>query len=188
MFFIIEEGKETKLDFFRWNHESIVSLFYFNIILIQNDRILHFKCKIVWFATQLIKIRNTGSWISVTSVIPGIPVNTGTEVTLNISSNSDSNGETNFPYRLVLTYTRVSRIRKTFANNSSANINLSKTHLHKMGQSGEFLGRFQRPLLVSVFPLMKNVLETLAKSVLISLGLKAAALAIDAAIQKKLFG
>ena len=55
----------------------------------------------------------------------------------------DSNGETNFPHRLSLTNTRVSRLRKIFANNSSANMKLSKTHLHKMRQSGEFLGRFQ---------------------------------------------
>ena len=56
-----------------------------------------------------------------------------------------------------------------------------------MGQSGEFLGRFQRPLLKTYFPLMKNVLKTLAKSVLIPLELTAAASATDAAIQKKLF-
>ena len=35
---------------------------------------------------------------------------------------------------------------------------------------------------------MENVLKTLAKSVLISLGLTAAASAIDVAIQKKIFG
>ena len=35
---------------------------------------------------------------------------------------------------------------------------------------------------------MKNVLKTLAKSVLIPLGLSAAASTTDAAIQKKLFG
>ena len=109
------------------------------------------------FATQLIKIRNTGSSISGASVIPGIPVNTGTKVTLNLSSNvvDDSIGETNFPHRLLLTNTLVSRLRKTFANNSSANIKLSKTQLHKMGQSREFLGRFQRPLLKTDFPLIK---------------------------------
>ena len=59
----------------------------------------------------------------------------------------DSNGETNFPHRLFLTNTRVSRLRKTFANNLSGNTKLSKTQLHKMGQSGEFFGRFRRPLL-----------------------------------------
>ena len=77
----------------------------------------------------------------------------------------DSNGETNFPHRLLLTNTRVSRLRKTFANNSTANIKLSKTQLHKMGQSVEFLGRFQRPLLKTDFPSMTNALKKLAKSV-----------------------
>ena len=39
------------------------------------------------------------------------------EVTLNLSSNlvGDSNGETNFPYKLLLTNTQLSRIRKVFA-------------------------------------------------------------------------
>ena len=99
-----------------------------------------------------------------------------------------SNCETNFPHRVLLPNTRVWRLRKSFANNSSANIKLSKTQLHKMGQSGEFLGRIQRPLLKTNFPLMKNVLKTLAKSVLIPLGLTAITSAADAAIQKKLFG
>ena len=56
-----------------------------------------------------------------------------------------------------------------------------------MRQSREFLSRFRRPLLKTDFPLMKNVLKTLAKSVLIPLGLTAAASATDAAIQKKRF-
>ena len=116
--------------------------------------------------------------------------NTGTKLTLNLLSSvvGDSNGETNFRRRLLLANTRVSRLRKTFANNSLANIKSSKTQLHKMGQTGEFLGRFQRPLQKINFPLMKNVLKTLAKSVLIPLGLSAAASTTDAAIQKKLFG
>ena len=135
-----------------------MNLFCFNIILIKNDTIQHFKCKIVWFATQLIKIRNTGSSISGISVIPGILVNTGTKVTLNLSSNvvGDSNGETNFPHRLLLTNARVSRLRKTFANNSSANVKLFKNSIAWNGQPGKFLDRFQRPLLKTNFPLMKN--------------------------------
>ena len=111
------------------------------------------------------------------------------KVTLNLSSDvvGDSNGETNFPHRLLLINTRVSRLRKTLANNSLANIKLSKTQLHKMGQLG-FLGRFQRPLLKTDFPLMKNVPKTPTKSVLIPLGLTAAASATDPAIQRRLFG
>ena len=49
----------------------------------------------------------------------------------------DSKGETNFPHGLLLTNTRVSRLGKTFVNNSLPNIKLSKTQLHKMGQSGD---------------------------------------------------
>ena len=45
----------------------------------------------------------------------------GTEVTLNLSSNliRSSNDETNFPHKLLLTDTQVSKIRKAFANGSS---------------------------------------------------------------------
>ena len=62
----------------------------------------------------------------------------GTEVTLNLSSNlvGYSNDETDFPHKLLLTYTLVSKIRKAFANNSSADIKFSKTQLSKMIQSG----------------------------------------------------
>ena len=60
----------------------------------------------------------------------------GTEVNLKISSNitGDSNDKNNFPHQISLTNTQVSRLRKAFANNSSANIKLSKTQLHKIGQ------------------------------------------------------
>ena len=57
-----------------------------------------------------------------------------------------------------------------------------------MGESREFLGRFQRPVLKADFFLKKNVLKTLAKAVLIPLGLTAAASATDTASQKKPFG
>ena len=70
------------------------------------------------------------------------------EVTLKISSNvvGDSNDENNFSHKLLLTNTQVSRLRKAFANGSSANIKLSETPLHKIGQSGGFLGRLLGPL------------------------------------------
>ena len=60
--------------------------------------------------------------------------------------------------------------------------------MHKIGQSGRFLGRLVGPLFKAGFPLLKNVLKPLAKSVLIPLGLTAAASATDAAIHKKMFG
>ena len=65
------------------------------------------------------------------------------------------------------------------------NIKLSKTQLHKIGQSRRFLGRLLGPLLSTELLLIKNVLKPLAKSVIAPLGLAAAA--IDAAIYQKTF-
>ena len=52
----------------------------------------------------------------------------GTEVTLKISSSvvGDYNDENNFRHKLLLTKTQVSKLRKAFANNPSANINYQK--------------------------------------------------------------
>ena len=67
-----------------------------------------------------------------------------TEVTLKLSSNivDDFNDENNFTCKLLLTNTQVLRLCQAFANNSLTNMKLSKTQLHKIGQSGRFLGRF----------------------------------------------
>ena len=51
--------------------------------------------------------------------------------------------------------------------------------MHNRGQSSAFSGRLLGPLLKTGLPLMKNVLKPLAKSVLIPLGLTAAASATD---------
>ena len=69
----------------------------------------------------------------------------------------DSNDENSFPHKLLLSNTQVSKLYKTFANGLSANIKLSKTQLHKIGQSGGFLGRILEPLLKTGLPLTKNV-------------------------------
>ena len=53
-------------------------------------------------------------------------------------------------------------------------IKLSKTQLSKIIQSGRFLGKRLGPLLVTGLPLTKNLLQSLAKGVLIPLGLTAA--------------
>ena len=60
--------------------------------------------------------------------------------------------------------------------------------MNKTGQSGGFLGRLLGPLLKTGLPLIGNVLKPLAKSVLIPLGLTAAASATDPTIHKKMFG
>ena len=109
------------------------------------------------------------------------------DVVLRLSSNmvGNSNDNTNFPHELLLTNRQVANICKAFAKNTSIDIKLSKTQLSKMIQSGGFFGRLLGPLLKTGLPLMKSVIKPLAKSVLISLGLAAAASAADAGIHKK---
>ena len=113
-----------------------------------------------------------------------------TDVVLRISSSmvGNSNDNTNFPHEVLLTNRQVTNIRKAFAKNSSTDIKLSKTQLSKMIQSGGFLGRLLGPLLKTGLPLMKSVIKPLAKSVLLTLGLTAAASAADAGIHKKILG
>ena len=66
-----------------------------------------------------------------------------TDVVLRLSSNmiGNSDDETNFPDKLLLTNRQVANLRKAFAKNTSTDIKLSKTQLSKMIQSGGFLGR-----------------------------------------------
>ena len=95
------------------------------------------------------------------------------------------NNETHFPHELFLTDRQVGSLRKSFANNSSTNIKLSKGKLLKMIQSEGSLSRLLGPLLKTGLPLMKNLVKPLAKSLLIPLGLTAASIAADAGIHKK---
>ena len=112
------------------------------------------------------------------------------DVVLRLSSNmvGNSNDNTNFPHELLLTNRQVENIPKAFANHLSTYIKLSKTQLSKMIQSVGFLGRLLGPLLKTGLPLMKSVIKPLAKSVLIPLGLTAAASAAYAGIHKKILG
>ena len=72
MFFIIKEAKETMLDFLQgtmrvlWMYSTIY--YYFNITLVQNDSIKHFKRKVP--ISQLNKLKSG--------------LKNGTEVTLNL--------------------------------------------------------------------------------------------------------
>ena len=106
------------------------------------------------------------------------------EVALKLSLNiaDDSKDENKFQRNLILTNTQVSKLPKNFANNSSANIKFLKTQLYKIEQSGGFLGRLWEKLLENELLLRKSVFQPLAKSVLMSLGLTAAASATDASI------
>ena len=96
--------------------------------------------------------------------------------------------ETNFPHKLLLTNKQDANICRAFAKHTSTDIKLSKTQLPKMVKSGGFLGRLLGPLLKTALPLMKSVIQPLAKSVLIALGLAAAASAADAGLHKKISG
>ena len=96
----------------------------------------------------------------------------------------NSNDNTNFPHKLLLTDRQVANIRKAFSNNLSPDVKFSKTQLLKMMQSGGFLGNLLSKL---AGPLMK-VAMPIAKNVLAPLGLTAAMFAIDGSINKKMLG
>ena len=110
--------------------------------------------------------------------------NTGTTLRISLKV---FNG-TNIPHELLLTTRQKTKIRNTFNNNTSTDIKLSKAQINKIIQSGGFLGKLLGPLLKTRLPLIKNVIKPLAKSVLIPLGLTAAASAADAGIHTKILG
>ena len=113
-----------------------------------------------------------------------------TEVLLRSTSNmiGNSDDETNFCHKLLLTNRQVANLPKAFPNYLSADIKLSETQLSKIKQSDRFLGRILGPSLKTGLPLIKNVLQLLAKSVLIPLVSIATASAADAGIHKKILG
>ena len=111
-------------------------------------------------------------------------IKNGSELTSELSSNvvGDSNDENYFLHKLFLTNTQVLRLCKAFANNSSANVKLSKTQFHIVGQSIiGFLGRLLGSLLKNRLFLLGNVLKPLAESISMPLGITTAASATDAA-------
>ena len=92
------------------------------------------------------------------------------------------------PHELLLTTRQKTKLRNAFNNNMSTDLKLSRAQISKIIQSGGFLGRLLGPLLKTGLPLIKNVIKPLAKSVLIPLGLTAAASAADAGIHKNVLG
>ena len=110
-------------------------------------------------------------------------IKNGTDVVLRLSSSmvGNSNNETNFPHKLLLTNRQILSLRKAFANHASVDIKLSKAQLTKMQKRG-FL-QFLMPLLKSGLPLLKSVVKPLGM-----LGLTAAASATDVAINRKNLG
>ena len=75
--------------------------------------------------------------------------------------------------------------RNAFNNNTSTDIKPSKAQINKIIKSVGFLSKLLGPLLIPRLPLIKKVIKPLAKSVLITLRLTAAASAADAGIHKK---
>ena len=94
----------------------------------------------------------------------------------------------NLSHELLLKTRQTTKLRNAIKNNMSTDIKLSKAQISKIIQSGGFLGKLLGPLLKTGLPLIKNIIKPLGKSVLIPLGLTAAASAADAGIQKKILG
>ena len=96
-------------------------------------------------------------------------IRNGTEVTLKLLSNvvGDSNNENNLPHKLLLTRMHISKLSKTCQIIPQLILKLSKSQLHKIGQSGWLLGRLLVPLLKTGLSFMKNVLKPLAKIFLV---------------------
>ena len=91
-------------------------------------------------------------------------------------------------HELLLTTRQKPNIRNAFNNNMSTDLKLSKSQINKIIQFGGSLSRLLGPLLKTGLPWIKNVIKPLDKSVLITLGLTAAASAADAGIHKKILG
>ena len=90
----------------------------------------------------------------------------------------------NLPYELLLITKQKTKLRNAFNNNMPTDLKLSKGQISKINQSGGFLGS----LLSKLGGQLMKVAIPLAKNVLAPLGIIAAALAIDAGIQKQIHG
>ena len=91
--------------------------------------------------------------------------------------------ENNLPHELFLTQRQTTKLRNAIENNMSTDIKLSKAQISKIIQSGGFLGKVLGPLLRTGLSLLKSVIKPLGL-----LGLTAASSAIDAGVQKKIYG
>ena len=98
--------------------------------------------------------------------------------------NANMSNKNNLPHELLLTTRQTTKLRNAIKNNMSTDIKLSKAQISKIIQSGGFLSSLLSKVAVS---LMK-VAVSLAKDILATLGITAAASTIDGAIQKKIHG
>ena len=89
----------------------------------------------------------------------------------------------NLPHELLLTTRQITKLRNNIENNLQSDIKLSKAQISKVIQSGGFLGKLLGPLLKTGLPLLKSIIKSLGL-----LGLTVASSAIDAGVQKKIYG
>ena len=90
----------------------------------------------------------------------------------------------NLPYELLLTTRQTTKLRNAIENNMQTDIKLCRYQICKTIQSGGLLGS----LLSKLAGLLMKVAVPLAKNILAPLGITAATSAIDAGIQKKIYG
>ena len=89
----------------------------------------------------------------------------------------------NLPHELLLTTRQTTKLRNAIKNNLQTDIKLSKAQISKNNSVWGFLGKILGPLLKIGLPLLKSVIKPLGL-----LALKAASLAIDVGVQKKIYG
>ena len=78
---------------------------------------------------------------------------------------------------------QITKLTNNIENNLQTDIKLSKAQISKIIQSGRFLGKLLGPLLKTGLSLLKSVIKPLGL-----LGLTTASSAIDAGVQKKIYG
>ena len=87
------------------------------------------------------------------------------------------------PNELLLTTRQTTKLRNAIENNLQTDMKLPKAQIYKIIQSGGFVGKILGPLLKTKLPLLKSVIIPLGL-----LGLTAVSSAIDAIVQKKIYG
>ena len=82
------------------------------------------------------------------------PIKNETDVVLRLSSKmvGNSDDETNFTHKLLLTNRKLANLQEAFANKSATDIMLPKTQLSKIIQSGALLRRLLGPILKTRLP------------------------------------
>ena len=91
--------------------------------------------------------------------------------------------ENNLHHELLLTTRQTTKLRNSIENNRSTDIKLSKAQISKIIQSGGFLGKLLGSLLKNGLLLLKLVIKSLGL-----LGLTTASSAVDAGVQKNIYG